>query len=251
MATTEAPPPDSTVGDRPLGAAAGVHRAGAAGERNIGVDGLVEDDAREQATVAQETGEHEPTDQATDRHAQFCNKVGLQPAKGAAASVRGPGVTVPCLAPVENGYYYEINQAYNNHSLQYWFIASIINTLHLSQIIIGATATALGGAGKDTKGKSKHTTAITVLTTIMTVIAALLVYFKSRGQPNRVRQLRNELRKARDEVKFMEIEFRNPPFRMSVDDALNKVKSLYDSARANAEINYPDTWSTPSKSPGK
>lgn len=167
------------------------------------------------------------------------------------ASSPGSRITVPCTDPVEYGYCHEISLAYKHHSWQYWFIASLINTLHLSQIIIGATATALGSAGVANRATKSRNTAITVLTTIMTVIAAVLVYFKSRGQPNRVRQLRNDLRKVLDYIKFTEIEFREPAFGPSVEVALNKVKSLYDSARANAETNYPDTWSTAPGSSGK
>jgi hypothetical protein len=179
---------------------------------------------------------------AQDKHEQFCNKIGLQSGGDRNASPSGSNSTHSYTDPVKYGYYYEINQAYKWHSLQYWFIASLINTLHLLQIILGATATALGSAGGDKQSK-KRTTAITVLTTIITVIAALLTYFKSRGQPNRVRQLRNELRNVRDYIRFTEIEFRDPASGLTVNQALTEVNKRYQGARANAETNYPDTWS--------
>jgi hypothetical protein len=166
-------------------------------------------------------------------HEEFCLKLGIDQ--------KNPYKTSG------DGFYREIKRACKYHSWQYWFIASLINTLHLLQIIIGATATALGGAGVAQRASKQRTTAITVLTTIMTVIAAILVYFKSRGQPNRVRQLRNDLRKVKEYIRDMERAFLTPAdTTTSVKDALTEVTRLYKTARANAETNYPDTWSTSS-----
>jgi hypothetical protein len=140
--------------------------------------------------------------------------------------------------------YWQILRAYQYHTLQYWLVASVINTLYLAQIAIGATATALGSAGVSTRPTTGRTTAITILTAIGTVIAGVLAFMKSRGQPNRVRQLRNDLRRACDEVLFWEAKFGTNSTDKDVKDAIDEVKALYDRARANTETNYPDTWST-------
>lgn len=193
-------------------------------------------------TGSQENEEKEARKQAIKNHKEFCIRIGLQLKGDTVASSPGWPPSVGFWDPVKHGYYDEINRAYMWHSVQYWFVASLINTLHLSQIILGAIATALGSAGEDKQSK-KRTTAITVLTTIITVIAALLTYFKSRGQPNRVRQLRNELRKTRDYIRFTAIDIRNPESGLTVEKAMKEVNRLYNAARDNAETNYPDTWS--------
>jgi hypothetical protein len=156
--------------------------------------------------------------------------------------------TAPILEPVKNGYYKEILDAQRHHKYQYWLVASVVNILYLTQIVVGATATALGSVGMTPTPSHKRTTAITILTVIGTVIAGILAFFKSRGQPNRARQLRNDLRRVCDYVRFMEMECRSPVCAKDVEAALKEVNDLYKLALENAETNYPDTWS-PSKDP--
>ena len=156
--------------------------------------------------------------------------------------------TAPILEPVNNGYYKEILNAQIHHKYQYWLVASVINILYLTQIVIGVTATTLGNVGMTSTPSQKRTNAITILTAIGTVIAGILAFFKSRGQLNRAPQLRNDLRRVCDYVVFMDMEFRSPACTKDVEAALKEVNDLYKLARANAETNYPDMW-IPSKDP--
>jgi hypothetical protein len=205
----------------------------------------------------------------TPNYAEFCNKLGIlhyDPAsqtfwskfwRRTVGTPLEPGTlneaprtlkTAPILEPVKNGYYKEILDAQRHHKYQYWLVASVINILYLTQIVIGATATALGSVEMTSRPSQKRTTAITILTAIGTVIAGILAFFKSRGQPNRARQFRNDLRRVCQYVRFMEMEFRSPACAKDVEAALKEVNDLYKLALANAETNYPDTWS-PSKDP--
>lgn len=140
-------------------------------------------------------------------------------------------------------FYYEKNNAADYHNYQYWLVASTINFILLLQIVLGATATAL------TASKVNAQVTSTALTAIITVAAGILAFLKSKGQPNRARQLRNDLRKVVEEIKNCEIEFRDPNCKREVVHALASVRSLYETARANAETNYPHQWSTLTNAP--
>jgi hypothetical protein len=145
---------------------------------------------------------------------------------------------VICVTGGNGSYYGMLLEAYRKHSYQYWFIASLINFLYLIQIVLAATATAVSALNV-ARG------AVTVLTAISTVVAGVLAFLKSRGQPNRVRQLRNDLRKACIAVQIWDMEFRNPLSQRTVEEAITEVRKYYDTARLNAESNMPDSWSTP------
>lgn len=90
---------------------------------------------------------------------------------------------------------------------------------------------------------------MTVLTAVGTVVAGLLAFFKSRGQPNRVRQLRSDLRRACDKMREAEADFKNPKCTRTLAEAVEDVRKCDERARENAQTNYPDTWSAPPVKP--
>src|SRR5271155_561966 len=49
----------------------------------------------------------------------------------------------PGITGAHGSYYEMLLRAHRNHSHQYWFIASLVNSLYLIQIILAATATAV------------------------------------------------------------------------------------------------------------
>jgi len=75
-----------------------------------------------------------------------------------------------------------------------------------------------------------------------TVIAGLLTYFKSRNQPNRARQFRNELGRVKDALDDAEADFRTPGNREDVHTIMQQIRTSYYAARSDAEANYPDLW---------
>ena len=137
----------------------------------------------------------------------------------------------------KKSYFYERKKEYRGHSQQYWFVATATTVFFMLQIIIGAIQTALGAI------HSLHIL-VTIFGVIATVIGGILAYLKSRGQPNRARQLRNSLRKVVEEIEFQEIQFRNPDIKTTAKEAVDYVNQLYEDARFQAETNYPDFWST-------
>ena len=161
------------------------------------------------------------------KHQLFCKEMGIEKGEDDGGPVAIPGQ-----------FYYEKKKAADYHKYQYWLVASTINFILLLQIVLGATATAL------TASKVNARVTSTVLTAIITVAAGILAFLKSKGQPNRARQLRNDLRKVVEEIENCEMEFRDPHCRREVAHAVASVRSLYETARTNAETNYPHQWST-------
>lgn len=105
------------------------------------------------------------------------------------------------------------------------------------QILVAASLTGLG-AFNDHRAR----TATIFLGAINTVIAGLLTYFKSRNQPNRARQFRNDLAGLVDQLDDAEANFQNPEFTGNVNDEIEKIRAAYQQARADAQANYPDLW---------
>jgi len=73
------------------------------------------------------------------------------------------------------------------------FTASLSNTLLLSQVILGATLTALGAA-------AASPILVTLFGAMNTIIAGLVAYLKSRGQPMRARMYSEDLDRLVDEI---------------------------------------------------
>jgi hypothetical protein len=163
----------------------------------------------------------------TPKHQLFCEEMGIK--KGKKADM---------FVAISGQFYYEKKKTDNHHKYKYWFVNSIINFILLLQIVLGATATAL------TASKVNAQVTSTVLTAIITVAAGILAFLKSKGQPNRARQLRNDFRKVVEEIENCEMEFRDPNCKREVVDAVASVRGLYETARRNAETNYPEQWVT-------
>jgi hypothetical protein len=165
--------------------------------------------------------------QQLSEHEIYCHQMGI---------LFPHGLNHPCEVK-RRSYLYERKKEYRRHSLQYWLVASATTLFFMLQIIIGAIQTALGAI------KSPHLL-VTIFGVIATVIGGVLAYLKSRGQPNRARQLRNSLRKVVEEIEFQETQLRNPQITTTAEMAVDYINQLYEDARFQAETNYPDFWST-------
>ena len=116
-------------------------------------------------------------------------------------------------------------------------MATTSNGALFLQILIAACLTALGAI-------NDHRTrpAIVVLGATNTVIAGLLTYFKSRNQPNRSRQFRNDLAGVVEQLDDAEANFRNPFWQGNEFVEVEKIRAAYKQARIDAQANYPDLW---------
>jgi SMODS and SLOG-associating 2TM effector domain len=127
-------------------------------------------------------------DDHDDPHKQFCMLAGVP-----ASDVINKHYHV---AP--KSLYGRATKQYTNARRSHAFMASLSNTLLLSQVILGAALTALGAS------ESSHIL-ITLFGATNTVIAGLVAYLKSRGQPMRSRMYRDDLERVVDEIENSEI----------------------------------------------
>ncbi|KAG8532144.1 uncharacterized protein KY384_003784 [Bacidia gigantensis] len=132
--------------------------------------------------------------------------------------------------------------------MTYSFTAALSNTLLLSQVVLGATLTALGAS------ESSHVL-ITIFGVLNTIIAGLVAYLKSRGQPMRARMFRDDLEHVVDEIensKTMWLGIKKSVHgydEIDVDDKISvrsevaRLTRLYETAVKKYMQNNPDMYS--------
>ena len=121
-------------------------------------------------------------------HGQFCELIGI-PSSGK-ADTKHPSIDERCL-------YRRVTREYKSQNITYNLTAALSNTLLLSQVVLGATLTALGAS------ESSHVL-ITIFGVLNTIIAGLVAYLKSRGQPMRARMFRDDLEHVISEIEDSE-----------------------------------------------
>ena len=175
-------------------------------------------------------------DAGSDPHSQFCVLVGIPP-NGKPTKHLDPTTLYP-----------RVLDKHKNQNFTYNFTAALSNTLLLSQIVLGATLTALGAS------ESSHVL-ITIFGVLNTVIAGLVAYLKSRGQPMRARIFRDDLEHVVDEIEnskimwlgvtkdilgYDEIDIDD---KVSVRSEVARLTRLYESAIKKYKQNSPDLYS--------
>lgn len=128
-------------------------------------------------------------DLGKDPHSQFCALTGCPPTNAP------PGFKYRLN---ERTLYGRAQNEANTQNKMYWFTATLTNFLLLTQIVLGALLTGLGGS--NVPGY-----VITVIGAVNTVIAGIVTYLKSRGQPMRARAFRDELNLVVDEIENSEV----------------------------------------------
>lgn len=126
---------------------------------------------------------------ADSLHIQFCNLVGI------------PSSTIPHDRRKNYGeatLYERAKRKCQGVRCTYSFMATLSNTLLLSQVVLGAALTALGASA------SSHIL-IAIFGALNTVIAGLVAYLKSRGQPQRSKMFKDDLESVIAEIENTEI----------------------------------------------
>lgn len=185
--------------------------------------------------MADETTPLLDDDASWDPHAQFCRLIGTAP---------------PDKHPHHLGdrtLYRRATQKRKAQNITYGLTASLSNTLLLSQVVLGATLTALGAS------ESSHVL-ITLFGVLNTIIAGLVAYLKSRGQPMRARMFRDDLEHVVNEIEnsetmwlgikhnvhgYDEIDIDD---NVSVRSEVARLTRLYDAAVKKYMQNNPDMY---------
>ena len=169
-----------------------------------------------------------------DPHAQFCTLIGISPPDK--HDHTGDGTL-----------YNRATRKRKAQNITYSLTASLSNTLLLSQVVLGATLTALGAS------ESSHVL-ITIFGVLNTIIAGLVAYLKSRGQPMRARMFRDDLDNVVNEIEnsetmwlgitnnyhgYNEIDIDD---KVSVRSEVARLTRLYEAAVKKYMQNNPDMY---------
>ena len=175
----------------------------------------------------------------SDPHTHFCLLVGISPDDN--------DKNTPKVSNSKTLYNRARKKRKAQH-LTYNFTAALSNTLLLTQVVLGATLTALGASD------SSHVL-ITIFGVINTIIAGIIAYLKSRGQPMRARMFRDDLEHVVDEIensKTMWLGIKHHVHgydEVDVDDKVSvrsevaRLTRLYESAVQKYVQNNPDLYS--------
>jgi SMODS and SLOG-associating 2TM effector domain len=163
---------------------------------------------------------------------RFCRRVGIWPMR-----LQPPASEPSISRPGKNKSTYErLVHAQSKTRAEYYTTASLINFALFAQIIIAAAVTATSAA-------SGPKTAITLLGAFNTVLAGSLTWVKGQGLPDRLLKYANELRRVREHIEDLERQYEaRPDFQLDVEEEANKIYTMYDNARKNAEEAYSGTF---------
>lgn len=180
-----------------------------------------------------------PADLGGDHHDQFCRLVGVRP-------LNHPHDEDHRAHP--QSLYVRAEARRRGQSCTYMFTATLVNTLLLAQVVLGASLTGLAAS-------DSSRVLITVFGALNTVIAGVVAFLKSRGQPMRARMFRDDLARVVDEIENSAVMW----FGISqgvhgygaidIDDQVTvrgevaRLTRLYDKAVKNNTMNDPDMYS--------
>jgi SMODS and SLOG-associating 2TM effector domain len=167
-----------------------------------------------------------------ENYERFCRRVGIWP-----MSLQPPTSDASISRPGKNKSTYEgLVHAQAKCRTEYYTTASLINFALFAQIIIAAAVTATSAA-------SGPKTAITLLGAFNTVLAGGLTWVKGQGLPDRLLKYANDLRRVREHIEDLERQYEaRPDFRLDVEEAADKIYTMYDKARKDAEDAYSGTF---------
>lgn len=135
--------------------------------------------------------------------------------------------------------YRSVLEEQRKRSWQHFAISWALNIVHLAQVVIGATLTALG------PNASRYTVAITVLGAVNTVIAGVLALMKGQGLPERLHKDEMEFRKLQDWIEETDALLATGIIgrdRMEVGVLVESAFRKYNSAKLSEENNRPDNY---------
>ncbi|ERF71333.1 hypothetical protein EPUS_03487 [Endocarpon pusillum Z07020] len=168
----------------------------------------------------------------SSNYEHFCRRIGIWP-MSTHLSISNGSIDRPAK---NKGTYEQLVNSQRKCRIEYYTTASLINFALFAQIIIAAAVTAVSAS-------SGPRVAITVLGTLNTILAGSLTWVKGQGLPDRLLSYANELRRVREHIEELERQYEETPnFRLDVDEEAEKIYTMYDTARKNAEQAYMGTF---------
>ncbi|KAM0667787.1 hypothetical protein MY8738_008582 [Beauveria namnaoensis] len=176
---------------------------------------------------------------SVDHHAQFCELVGVRPLNYPLGESH--------RAHPQSLYVRAVDRR-RGQNLTYMFTATLVNTLLLTQVVLGAALTGLGAS-------NSSRVLITIFGALNTVIAGVVAFLKSRGQPMRARMFRDDLSRVVDEIENSAVMWYgisngvhgygaiDTDDQVTVRGEVARLTRLYDKAVKNNTLNDPDMYS--------
>ncbi|CAG9998612.1 unnamed protein product [Clonostachys byssicola] len=174
-----------------------------------------------------------------DHHKQFCQLVGVRPVDHPHDEPHRPR---------PQSLYGRALQRRSAQNCTYMFTATLINTLLLTQVVLGAALTGLGAS-------NSSRILITVFGALNTIIAGVVAFLKSRGQPMRARMFRDDLSRVVDEIENSAVMWYgisgaahgydaiDTDEQVTVRSEVARLTRLYDKAVKTNTMNDPDMYS--------
>lgn len=174
-----------------------------------------------------------------DHHTQFCHLVGVRPVNHPHGDAHKPN---------PDSLYQRVVKRRRGQHCTYVLTATLVNTLLLSQIVLGASLTGLAAS-------NSNRILITVFGALNTVIAGVIAFLKSRGQPVRARMFRDDLERVVDEIENSAVmwfgisrgvhgyEAIDTDDQVTVRGEVARLTRLYDKAVKTNTMNDPDMYS--------
>ncbi|KAK0722024.1 hypothetical protein B0T26DRAFT_739345 [Lasiosphaeria miniovina] len=144
------------------------------------------------------------------------------------------------------GMYASVLRAQTRKNVAYLLLTFLIYASHFSQIIIGASLTALGPTA------GEHSVVITVLGAVNTVVAGVLALVKGQGLPERLRKDQAEFRRLQDWIEQTEALLAVGVIgrdRKEVGVLVQVAFKKYNAAKASVDNNVPENYVQAAESP--
>lgn len=173
-----------------------------------------------------------------DHHSQFCQLVGARPIDHPDGEQHRPH---------PRSLYSRAVKRRAAQSRTYMFTATLVNTLLLTQVVLGAALTGLGAS-------NSSRVLITVFGALNTIFAGVIAFLKSRGQPMRARMFRDDLSRVVDEIENSAVMWYgisavahgydaiDTDEQVTVRSEVARLTRLYDKAVKTNTMNDPDMY---------
>lgn len=174
-----------------------------------------------------------------DHHSQFCYLVGLRALNHPDNEPHKPHPQSLYARALKNR---------RDSACMYMFTATLVNTLLLTQIVLGAALTGLAAS-------DSSRVLITTFGALNTIIAGVIAFLKSRGQPLRSRMFRDDLSRVVDEIENSAVMWYgisasahgydaiDTDEQVTVRSEVARLTRLYDKAVKTNTMNDPDMYS--------
>ncbi|KAH9203343.1 hypothetical protein DL95DRAFT_377773 [Leptodontidium sp. 2 PMI_412] len=165
---------------------------------------------------------------------EVCKAIGVCKRNGD-ANRNKPTSTIWPPKGLDEGLYKDVITSRCKSQYTYHFVASLLHTCLILQLILGATLTALGSTSK------KNGTVITILAAINSINAGIIALLHNSGLPNRIRKDKDEYEKVERFLTGL-VDSGVVPVGTKTADVIKDCQTRYDTAKKIVASNKPEVY---------